>query len=246
MYGRGGNSIGFGPPQTPDIIKWLMIANVGVFILQNVVDGFTGWFAVYPILVWEQGWLWQIATYMWLHAPGSVWHLLFNMFALWMFGSPVASHWGDKRFLRYYLVCGIGAGVLIATWPALLNAMEMNAPQYRMATLGASGAVFGVLLAYSLIWPDRVIMLIFPPIPMKAIYFIPFLFFMELFSGPANVSHVGHLGGVLVGWIALQRMGIGQRFGFQQLRHRYRRHKMRRNLRSVQTEERRRDEKTFH
>jgi membrane associated rhomboid family serine protease len=144
------------------------------------------------------------------------------------------------------MICGIGAGILIATWPALLHTMEISAPQYIMPTLGASGAVFGVLLAYSLTWPDRVIMLIFPPIPIKAIYFIPFLFFMQVFGGPPNISHVGHLGGVLVGWIALQRMGIGHRFGLQQIKHRYRRYKMRRDLQAAQKEDRRRDEHTYH
>ncbi len=246
MFGRGGNSIGFGPPSTPDVIKWLMIANVGVFILQHVVPGFTEWFAVFPALVWEQGYFWQPATYMWLHAPNSVFHLLFNMFALWMFGSPVASYWGERRFLRFYLLCGIGAGLIIAAWPALLHAMDMNTPQYYAFTLGASGAVYGVLLAYSLSWPDRTIMLLFPPIPIKAIWFIPFLFFMEMFSGPSNVSHVGHLGGVFVGWILLQRMGVTTRFGPQQIKHRYRRWRMRRNLRAVRNEDRRPDERTFH
>ncbi len=247
MYGRGGGySMGFGPPSTPDVIKYLMIANLGVYILQHVVPGFSDWFAVFPRRVWELGYFWQPATYMWLHAPNSPFHLIFNMFALWMFGSPVASYWGARRFLRYYLLCGIGAGILIATWPALLHVMEVQALQYYYPTLGASGAIFGVLLAYSLTWPDRTIMLLFPPIPMKAIWFIPLLFFLEFFSGPSNVSHVGHLGGVLVGWILLQRMGIGGRFGIAQLRHRFRRWRMRRNLRAVRGEDRRRNERTFH
>ena len=238
MYGRG-NSVGFGPPSTPDVIKYLMIANVGVYILQHVVPGFSDWFAVFPVRVWEQGFFWQPATYMWLHAPNSVFHLLFNMFALWMFGSPVASYWGEKKFIRYYLICGIGAGVLIALWPAVLHVMDMTTVQYYVPTLGASGAVYGVLLAYSMLWPDRTIMLLFPPIPIKALWFIPFLFFMEFFSGPSNVSHVGHLGGVFVGWILLQRMGVTTGFGPKQLKYRYRRWKMRRNLRAVQDEQRR-------
>ncbi|MBW2241230.1 MAG: rhomboid family intramembrane serine protease [Deltaproteobacteria bacterium] len=246
MNGRG-YSVGFGPPQTPDVIKYLMIANVGVFILQNLFPGIVeALFAVWPQRVWEQGFVWQPATYMWLHSTGSVFHLLFNMFALWMFGSPVASHWGDRRFLRYYVLCGVGAGVIIAAWPGLLFLFGMPTVQYLIPTLGASGAVFGVLLAYALIWPDRTIMLIFPPIPIKAIWLIPLLFFMELFSGPSNVSHVGHLGGVLVGWILLQRMGVGDRVGFKQIKYRYRRWKMRRNLRAVQNEDRRDDHRTFH
>ena len=226
MYGRGQQQMSFGPPVTPDIIKILMIANLGVYIVQHLANqasfsfgglDFSAALSVVPVLFWEQGWFWQPFTYMWLHATYSVWHLVFNMFALWMFGSPVASAWGDKRFLRYYLVCGVGAGFLIAGWPGLLHLFGMTPAQYAMPTLGASGAVFGVLLAYSLIWPDRTIMLLFPPIPIKAIYFIPFILFLSLF-GPSNVSHVGHLGGVLVGWILLQRMGVAQRFGLKSLR----------------------------
>jgi membrane associated rhomboid family serine protease len=122
---------------------------------------------------------------------------------------------------------------------------------YLLPTLGASGAVFGVLLAYSLTWPDRTIMLLFPPIPIKAIYFIPVIFFLSLL-GPQNVSHVGHLGGVVVGWILLRRMGTTGGLTFKSLQYRWRRYRMRRNLRSVRMDElrsRRRsddDHRTFH
>jgi membrane associated rhomboid family serine protease len=187
---------------------------------------------------------------MWLHSRESVLHLLFNMFALWMFCSQVASAWGPQRFLRYYLVCGVGAGVLIAAWPAALALFDIPS-SYRIPTLGASGAVYGVLLAFSLLWPDRTIMLLFPPIPLKAIWFIPFLFFMEVVSGPSNVSHVGHLGGVLVGYIELRRMGLGGRASLGQVRWRLKRWRMRRQLRAVQMDERRerereRDQRNLH
>ena len=104
-------------PATPNVIKALLIANVGVFVLQNLGSFgpfVTQWFSARPIAFWEAGALWQPATYMWLHAPGSLMHIGFNMFALWMFGSPLASAWGDKRFLRYYLLSGIGAGLIAA------------------------------------------------------------------------------------------------------------------------------------
>ena len=110
-----------------------------------------------------EGYFWQPATYMWLHAPKSLAHIGFNMLALWMFGSPLASAWGDKRFLRFYLLCGIGAGLFIVTWPAFSGWFGgPNSPSYFMPTVGASGAVYGVLLAYSLTWPDRTIMLAVP------------------------------------------------------------------------------------
>jgi membrane associated rhomboid family serine protease len=241
LYGRGRQQVQFGPPVTPDIIKILLIVNVGVFVLQNLSSAVTQWFAAWPILFWTQGFFWQPATYMWLHAPGSLMHIAFNMLALWMFGSNLAAAWGDRRFLRYYLYCGIGAGLLIVTLPALPVLFGGDAPPgYAIPTLGASGAVYGVLLAYSLTWPDRTLYLLFPPIPLKAIYLIPLLFFMEMFFGPSNVSHAGHLGGVVVGWILFRRwnkLPLLPRRG--QLRMRWKRFRMRRQIHEVRREQER-------
>jgi membrane associated rhomboid family serine protease len=203
-------------------------------------------------LFWRQGFIWQPFTYMFLHAD--LMHIGFNMLALWMFGSPVALLWGERKFLRFYLLCGVGAGLIIVTWPQLVVLFGAGTPSgYLLPTLGASGAVFGVLLAYSLTWPDRTIMLLFPPIPIKAIYFIPFILVMGWLFGAGNVSHVGHLGGVLVGWILLRRMGTTGGVTFKSLRYRWRRYRMRRNLRAVRMDElrsrRRRDDddhRTFH
>ena len=235
MYGRGYQSVRFGPPTTPNIIKVLMIINVGVFILQELFAGASIFFAATPALFWSEGYFWQPATYMWLHAPKSLAHIGFNMLALWMFGSPLASAWGDKRFLRFYLICGIGAGLFIVTWPAFPGWFGgPESPSYFRPTVGASGAVYGVLLAYSLTWPDRTIMLLFPPIPIKALYFIPFLFVMSYMFGPPNLSHVGHLGGVVIGWLLFRRhRGEGLLPSLSSLKYRWRRYRMRRNLRAV-------------
>jgi membrane associated rhomboid family serine protease len=161
------------------------------------------------------------------------------MFTLWMFGSQVALLWGPRRFLRFYFACGIGAGLLIVTVPWVPVLFGAASPAtLAMPTLGASGAVFGVLLAYSLTWPDRTIMFIFPPVAFRAIWLIPILFFMEIYFGPPNVSHVGHLGGVLVGWILLRARGdAGRLVSLDQLKYRWRRWRMRRRLRAVQTDE---------
>jgi membrane associated rhomboid family serine protease len=130
LYGRG-PQIGFGPPATPDVVKLIIAVNCVVYLVQVLGPAaFTGVFSVTPALVWEHGWIWQVATYMWLHAEGSPLHLLFNMFALWMFGSQVASAWGAQRFLRFYLVCGVGAGVLIASWPAVLELFGFATSSY--------------------------------------------------------------------------------------------------------------------
>jgi membrane associated rhomboid family serine protease len=250
LYGRG-PSYQFGPPATPQIVKNLIIANVVVFLAQMISPAVTQYGAVTPYLVWHEQYFWQPFTYMWLHAPGNPFHILFNMFALWMFGSPLALTWGEQRFLRYYLVCGVGAGAVIAILPYVWIWLGFSAALV-VPTLGASGAVMGVLLAYSFTWPDRTIMLIFPPIPIKALWLIPLILFMELTSGPGNVSHAGHLGGIVVGWIYLVREGRTPAApNWKTLQLRYRRWRMRQKLRAVHDEERRRrwdddDRPRFH
>lgn len=223
---------GFGPTVTP-MVKTLLIANAVVFVVQSIADGqglpFTGLFSVTPGLVLERYMLWQPFTYMWLH--GGFMHLLFNMMSLWMFGSGLESLWGSRRFLNYYLLCGFGAGIVILGWNSLFDST------YAIPTLGASGAIFGVLLAYALIWPDRTIMLLIPPVPIKAIWLIPLLFALELISGGrSGVSHVGHLGGVLVGgWIMRDR--LGPYLSIASLRHRFNRWRMRNRLREVRRDD---------
>jgi membrane associated rhomboid family serine protease len=251
LYGRGyQTTIRFGPPVTPNVIKQLLIANLAVFVGQELFPGLGPLGAVTPYLFWQQGYLWQPFTYMFLHA--GLMHIAFNMLALWMFGSPLALLWGERKFLRFYLLCGFGAGLIIAGWPAIPLLFGAGPPgTYVLPTLGASGAVFGVLLGYSLTWPDRTIMLLFPPIPIKAIYFIPVIFFLSLL-GPPNVSHVGHLGGILVGWVLLRQMGITGGITLKSLQYRWRRYRMRRNLRAVRMDELRwrqrsdDDHRTFH
>lgn len=239
MYGRGysGGGMGFGPPVTPPVIKQLIIANVAVFFAQMLQPQLLSVMTASPSDFWQRGFVWQPFTYMWLH--GGLGHILANMFGLWMFGSQVALVWGPQRFLRFYLLCGVGAGLLIVSYPwipVLLGASSTATLHYP--TLGASGAIFGVLLAYSLTWPDRTIMLIFPPVAFRAIWLIPLLFFMEIYFGPPNVSHVGHLGGVLIGWLLLRGQGDTRGLlSLDQIRWRFKRWQMRKRLRSVQKEQ---------
>jgi len=245
VYGRGygggygGGGVGFGPPVTPPVIKQLLIANALVFVFQVLWPVLAEFGAVRPFRVFQEGWIWQPFTYMWLHAGLA--HIGFNMLALWMFGSPVALAWGPQKFLRFYLACGVGAGFIIALWPYVAVWFGLaEASALGTATLGASGAVFGVLLAYSLTWPDRYIMLLFPPIPIKAIYFIPLILFLELASPRGNISTVGHLGGLLVGWILMAREGRTRgMLSLDRLKYRFRRWRMRRKLQAVRSEERR-------
>lgn len=240
MYGRGvpPGGIGFGPSITPPVIKQLLIANLAVFLAQ-AVDILPGLFSATPIDFWTRFYLWQPFTYMWLH--GGLGHIAANMFGLWMFGSPLAMAWGAQRFLRFYLLCGVGAGFLIVSYPWVAVWLGIASPAtLSVPTLGASGAVMGVLLAYSLTWPDRTIMFIFPPVAFRAIWLIPILFVMEFVLSPPNVSHLGHLGGVLVGWILLRARGETLKLpvpSVAQLKYRWRRWRMRRRLRAVQTED---------
>lgn len=247
MYGRGGAQFSFGPPVTPEIIKNLLIANGVVFIAQLLGSrmGFdvTSFGVVQPAAVWGDFQLWRVFTYMWLHSEHYYLHIAMNMLSLWMFGSQLALAWGEERFLRYYLVCGTGAGFMIATIPFLLGMLGISSSIADVfgVTLGASGAVMGVLLAYSFTWPDRTIMLLFPPIPIKAIYLIPVLFLMELMTSGRgeNISHTGHLAGVLVGWIYL--LNEGRTPGaptLQSLLLKWRRYRMRQKIRAVHREDR--------
>jgi membrane associated rhomboid family serine protease len=229
------------------MVKRLNIANVAVFLLQYVAAAsgarLEEWLAVSVEGV-LRGMFWQPFTYMWLHADPL--HLLFNMFGLWMFGTPLEQVWGSKRFLRFYLYCGTGAGLIILIWNSI--ALEPYVP-----TLGASGAVYGVLMGFSLTWPDRTIMLLFPPIPIKAIWFIPVLFLMQISMGGGGraISHAGHLGGVLVA-LLLMRESFTRYANVRSLRYRWHRWRMRHRLRAVRREdwERRRkdddDRPTYH
>jgi membrane associated rhomboid family serine protease len=134
----------------------------------------------------------------------------------------------------------VGAGVLIATVPYLLRLFGGAEYHLVIPTLGASGAIYGLILAYSLTWPDRTIMLIFPPVAFRAIWLIPALFFMSIaLEGPgSNVSHLGHLSGAAVGWLYLRATGdAGAQISLAQLKYRWKRYRMRRKLRAVQYEE---------
>jgi membrane associated rhomboid family serine protease len=243
VYGRGQQpGMRIGPPITPPIIKQIMIANAVVFLVQQFASETTAYGSIVPMAFWQFGYLWQPFSYMWLHA--SFGHIAMNMFMLWMFGSQLALAWGPKRFLRFYLICGVGAGLIIASYPYLMYSVHpAGLTEY---TLGASGAVYGVLLGYSLTWPDRTIMLIFPPVAFRAIWLIPGLFLMSMmFQSGQNISHIGHLGGVIVGWIYLRRQGHANAiFSLSQLKSRWKRHQMRKKLRAVRYDEfeaRRRD-----
>ena len=175
-----------------NVVMILLIINVGIFFLM----GFTNLaiFALIPSLI-SQGWVFQLFTYMFLH--GSFLHLLVNMYALLIFGTVIEQEWGTKKFLIYYFVTGIGAGICIFIMNFFIHPEFMNIP-----TIGASGAVFGILLAFGILFPDNIILLFFV-LPIKAKYMVILYGGLELyflFSQPhSGISHIGHVGGLLVG-----------------------------------------------
>ena len=189
--------------QTPPVVKNLIIINVLVYMatallpVGNEIIRFCAlWFGASPFGEFHS---YQFVTYMFLHA--SVEHIFFNMFALWMFGRTLEYELGSKRFLIYYMVCGVGAALIQLATAYLTGEMPIQ-------LVGASGAVMGLLLAFGVMHPNAVIMLLIPPIPMKAKWFVVIYGVIELFLGwtgfGGNVAHFAHVGGMLWGLLLWQ------------------------------------------
>ena len=195
----------FGHGLTP-AIKNLMIAMGAVFLVQQILQWtsielyvyFENFFALSPYRVWNQYYIWQLFTYMFLH--GNFFHILFNLFSLWMFGNELESYWGSRRFLFYFFFCGIGAGiftVLFSPYPVL----------------GASGAIYGILLAFGWLFPNRPIYIYFL-FPIRAKYMVVIFGLMELFSSASagsGIAHLTHLGGLVFGFFYMVYPTIRQK-----------------------------------
>jgi len=182
----------------PPVTQAILIANIAVFLLQQAAGyQFEVWFALWPI--GERFAPWQLVSYAFLH--GGVGHIFFNMLALYMFGSDIERLFGSRYFLTFYLACVVSAALCQLLFTALAGA-----PPFP--TVGASGGVYGLLLAFGLYFPRRMVMLIFPPIPMQARYFVMLFGGLELVFGvtgtAAGVAHFAHLGGMLGGWLVIQ------------------------------------------
>jgi membrane associated rhomboid family serine protease len=189
----------------PPVIKMLLIINTGVFLVywflgSFTIDGvplrlaFDYYLGLMPI--GHGFFLWQLITYQFMHA--NFWHLFFNMvFGLWMFGMEVENTWGAKKFLTFYLLCGVAAGI-----SQLILAPIIEPAQTLGPTVGASGAVFGVLIAFGMMFPDRYIYIWFL-LPIKAKYFVMILIAFGVLSvgGNSNVANLAHLGGALCGYL---------------------------------------------
>jgi len=185
-------------PPMPPITQALLLANVAIFCIDQLFLGglLSKWFALWP--VGPNFAPYQLVTYAFLH--GSLMHLFFNMLGLWMFGAELERVWGPKRFMQFY-----AASLLAAAGMQLLVNFLIGSPY---PTVGASGALFGLLLAFGMMFPNRTIMPLFPPIPMKAKYFVALYGGLELLLGvtgsSSGVAHFAHLGGMLGGWLMVR------------------------------------------
>jgi membrane associated rhomboid family serine protease len=201
---------GFGFGLTP-VVRKLLIVNVGVFVLQMFTkplgDPITRLFALQPNFVITHFAIWQLFTYMFLH--GGIFHIFFNMFALWMFGCEVERTIGSREFLRFYILCGIGAGLchFFFNWNSVVP------------VIGASGAIYGVLVAFAVLFPNRIVTLLLffvLPVNIKAKYLVAIFVGISLLLGVQSqlfgisdhVAHLAHLGGAAVGFLLLKKNDV--------------------------------------
>ena len=184
-------------------VKYLIWANVALYVLTLIFPVLTMLLGLVPQAVLQRGWLWQPVTYMFVH--GSLTHILFNMLGLWMFGVELERLWGTRFFLRYYAIAGLGAAATTLAWSLL--PLDVSSQIYYAVTFGASGALYGVLGAFALYYPDRpILMFLLFPIPAK--YFVLIIgavaFLASAGSGGGGVAHTAHLGGLVVGYVYLR------------------------------------------
>jgi membrane associated rhomboid family serine protease len=209
MYQRN-VSIRIGGPMTPGV-KLLMMVNGIVFLIQQISGLIIPNAMEYIFGISHNGFIgnfmfWQPFTYMFLH--GGWMHIFFNLLGLWMFAGELEAVWGQKKFLRYYLLSGLGAGFFIA----LMNYVAFVKFGYSSVTIGASGAIYAVLLAYAILWPNREVLLYFL-IPIKIKYLVIAFGLLEFFGtlsstagAGGNISHIGHMGGIISGFILIKFM----------------------------------------
>ncbi|MCF7804584.1 MAG: rhomboid family intramembrane serine protease [Candidatus Marinimicrobia bacterium] len=206
-------------------IRVLIAANLAIFVLlwlfgtrQFELSVFQT-FGLVPQRVWHEGMVWQPITYMFLH--GGFWHVAINMFVLWMFGTEIEHRWGRSEFLKYYFITGVGSGLV-----TMLFSLNSTIP-----VVGASGAIYGILLAYGLMFPNRYVYIYFL-FPLKVKYFVAIIggiaFFSSLSSTGGNISHMTHLSGMIIGWLYFK-----QDWRLDFLKNRFRKSKRKQTLNKI-------------
>lgn len=183
----------------PKAVKKFLILNIGIYIILRITGQYSlgiQWFSLIPAEITQHLQFWRLATYLFLHA-NIFWHLVFNMFAIWMFGPEIERRLGTAQFVFYYFLTGIGGG---------LCSLILE-PSSHGITIGASGSIFGLLVAFAVLFPNAIISMIFPPISMKAKNFVivfGIIQFLMFFEGPGGVDWAVHLGGMLIGYVYLR------------------------------------------
>jgi rhomboid family protein len=215
------SSFSFGPGPLSPALKAIIATNVVLFIATLVFPELITVFGLRPSDVLFEGRIWQIVTYMFLH--GSIGHVLFNMLALWMFGTDLERLWGTRAFLRYYGIVGAAAGVSTILFSSVI---PFAARAFYITTIGASGAIYGLLLAYGLLFPNRPILMYFVfPIPAK--YFVMIIgaiaLLMSVNDSGGVIAHITHLGGLIAGYLLLRGRNLSPA---NEVRYRYLRWKM--------------------
>jgi membrane associated rhomboid family serine protease len=215
-------SYSFGPGPLSPAIKALIITNVVMFVLSMFLPWMTFYLGLMPAAIFQQFHIWQPVTYMFLH--GTLGHILFNMLALWMFGTELERIWGTPAFVRYYFTTGVVAA--ISTILVSMLPFATTARLFDTVTIGASGAIYGLLLAYGLTFPNRPIYIYFLfPIPAK--YFVMIMGGIALLSAMGDtgggIAHITHLGGLVGGYAILRRRTFNPA---AEVRYRYLRWKM--------------------
>jgi membrane associated rhomboid family serine protease len=219
-------SYSFGPGPLPPAIRALIIANAVMFVIRLIFPDITLYLGLIPSAVFEQLRLWQPLTYMFLHS--GLFHILFNMLALWMFGCDLERRWGSPFFLKYFTICVAGGG--------LLNALLL--PNQTGPSIGASAGIYGLLLAYALLYPNRIIYFYFL-FPLKMKHFVMIIGAISLYSSIAatgsGIAHLAHLGGMAFGYVYLR---WGNPWIWAKIHwDRYRLQRRRRRLRIVERDE---------
>jgi rhomboid family protein len=229
-YAPAGGSVSFGPGPLTPAIRAIVYSNVAVFVLTLFSPTFfLTSFGMLPEAV-VHGQVWRLVTYMFLHDPRGFGHILFNMLALWMFGVDLERRWGTTAFTKYYFVTGVGAGV--SQLVVSLLPFEGTAGLYGVSVVGASGAVYGIILAWAVLFPHRQVLVMFLfPLPARVFALLMGgIAFLSAASGAGGpVAHIAHLGGMLFGWIYLKGPG-NLRLDLQYRLTRWRMERMRRRF----------------
>ncbi|MCF7800709.1 MAG: rhomboid family intramembrane serine protease [Candidatus Marinimicrobia bacterium] len=205
---QGGQRMSIGPRGLTPAIKNIIIINIAVFLFLNLLGRNAGflvhYFGLNPELVLTRVMIWQPVSYMFLH--GGFMHLFMNMLMLWLFGTELEMLWGRREFYRFYFITGIGSGILSIV-PYIVGVLTQGT-SFSPVIIGASGAVYGILLAFALTWPDRTVYLYFI-MPVKVKHLMIFMGIITFLSvgNRDGVSHVTHLGGLLVAWLYLRYHG---------------------------------------